>query len=223
MAKPFRVAERVYLVGDSDVSHPYDCCVYLIDGGELLLIDAGAGRSYDRIVSNIESLGFDLARLKTVLATHGHIDHIGALHEFRDRLGAKIVAHELDSDAIEKGHGTAAEVYRVRYVPCPVDVRLQGSESMLEVGDLVVNVVHIPGHTPGSIAAYIDVGGKRVLFGQDIHGPYYIEWGADPAAARQSLLRLMELGADVLCEGHFGIYEPASAVERYIMQYVNSL
>jgi len=84
-------------------------------------------------------------------------------------------------------------------------------------------VIHIPGHTAGSIAAYLDADNRRVLFGQDIHGPYYPEWGADPAQAKLSLQKLIELKADILCEGHFGIYQPAAAIERYIRGYLDSL
>jgi glyoxylase-like metal-dependent hydrolase (beta-lactamase superfamily II) len=94
---------------------------------------------------------------------------------------------------------------------------------MLRYGSYELKVIHIPGHTPGSIAAYIDMDNKRILFGQDVHGPYYAQWGGDPAQAKLSLQKLIELKADILCEGHFGIYQPAAAVERYIQGYIDSL
>ena len=223
MPRPFEVCKDIYLIGDAELSHPYDCCVYLLDAGDLVLIDSGAGKSFDKLVSNIEWLGLDPKRLKAVLVTHAHIDHIGALHRFQKEYGVRIIAHELDAAAIEEGRGTAAEAYGVRYTPCHVDLMLQGSENVLRFGNHELKVIHIPGHTPGSVAAYLDTDNKRVLFGQDIHGPYYPEWGADPAQARLSLQKLLELKADILCEGHFGIYQPAPAVERYIQGYVDSL
>jgi hypothetical protein len=69
----------------------------------------------------------------------------------------------------------------------------------------------------------VDIDKQRVLFGQDIHGPYYPHWGADPMLAKLSLQKLIDLKSDILCEGHFGIYQPAAAVKRYIQQYVDSL
>jgi glyoxylase-like metal-dependent hydrolase (beta-lactamase superfamily II) len=78
-------------------------------------------------------------------------------------------------------------------------------------------------HTPGSVAAYIDIEGKRVLFGQDIHGPYIPEWGADRDLAALSLQKLIDLKADILCEGHFGVYQPADEVRRYIEYYLDTL
>ncbi|MFC2008308.1 MBL fold metallo-hydrolase [Chloroflexota bacterium] len=223
MERPFRVWKDVYMVGSAELSHPYDCCVYLLDAGDLVLIDSGAGKSFDRLTSNMESLSFSPQRLKAIIVTHAHIDHIGALHQFREVFGAQVIAHELDAKVIESSGGAGAEAYGVEYVPCPVDLKLKGSEQSLQFGDYQLRVVHIPGHTPGSIAAYIDSDNERILFGQDIHGPYYPEWGADPAEARQSLQKLIELRADILCEGHFGIYQPAAAVERYIRGYFNSL
>jgi glyoxylase-like metal-dependent hydrolase (beta-lactamase superfamily II) len=223
VSKPFKVCKDVYMVGGSDISHPYDCGVYLLDTGDLVLIDAGAGMSFDKLVSNIEKLGFDPMKLKTILVTHAHIDHIGSLHRFQKEFGVHIIAHELDADAIEGRGGVAAEAYRVSYTPCHVDLRIKGSEETLKLGKYGLKVIHIPGHTPGSIAAYVDIDKQRVLFGQDIHGPYYPEWGADRALAGLSLRKLIELKADILCEGHFGIYQPASEVKRYIQQYVDSL
>jgi glyoxylase-like metal-dependent hydrolase (beta-lactamase superfamily II) len=223
VSKPFKVCKDVYMVGGSDISHPYDCGVYLLDAGDLVLIDAGAGMSFDKLVSNIEKLGFDPMKLKTILVTHAHIDHIGSLHRFQKEFGVRIIAHELDADAIEGRGEVAAEAYRVAYTPCHVDLRIRGAEETLKLGKYELKVIHIPGHTPGSIAAYVDIDKQRVLFGQDIHGPYYPEWGADRALAGLSLQKLVDLNADILCEGHFGIYQPASEVKRYIQQYIDSL
>ena len=224
MTKPFKVWRDVYQVGGADISHPLDCSVYLLDGGEILmLIDAGAGKSFDRLVSNIEKLGLDPKKLNSILVTHAHIDHIGSLHQFQKEYDVQIIAHELDAEVLEKGGEVAAEAYGVRYVPCRVDLKIQGSKKTLQVGKYKVEVIHIPGHTTGSIAVYLDIGDKRVLFGQDIHGPYYPEWGADPSLAKLSLQKLIDLKADILCEGHFGIYQPASEVKSYIQQYVDML
>ncbi len=223
MQKPFKVWKDIYTIGGAELSHPNDCSVYLLDAGDLVLIDAGAGDSFDRLVANIRSLGFDPKRLKTIMVTHAHIDHIGSLHRFQESYGVQVIAHELDASAIERGTGVGAEVYGVEYRPCHVDVKIQSPEASFRFGGCELHTLHIPGHTPGSIAAYVDTDGKRILFGQDTHGPYYREWGADPAKAKQSLQKLIDLKADILCEGHFGIYQPADVVEDYIRGYIDSL
>jgi glyoxylase-like metal-dependent hydrolase (beta-lactamase superfamily II) len=223
MSKPFRVYQDIYIIGSAEISHPYDCCVYLIDVGELILIDSGAGRSFDRLVDNILTLGLAPEKISTVLVTHRHIDHIGSLARFKQKYSAKIIAHELDAKAIETGKGTGAELYGVAYEPCQVDVKLQGAEEKLIYGGREFIALHVPGHTRGSIAIYTDMGGKRVLFGQDIHGPYEAMWGGEPEKAIISLRKLIDLKADILCEGHFGIYQPATEVKDYIEGYLRQL
>jgi len=223
MSKPFRIYQDIYIIGSAEISHPYDCCVYLIDAGELVLIDSGAGQSFNRLVDNIATLGLAPEKISTVLVTHRHIDHIGSLVRFKQNYSAKIVAHELDAKAIETGKGTGAELYRVSYEPCQVDVKLQEEEEKLIFGEHEFIALHIPGHTRGSIAIYTDMGGKRILFGQDIHGPYEAMWGGEPEKAIVSLRKLIDLKADILCEGHFGIYQPATEVKDYIEGYLRQL
>jgi glyoxylase-like metal-dependent hydrolase (beta-lactamase superfamily II) len=196
------VSQDVYIVGGADLSHPYDCSVYLVDGGEeMVLIDTGAGEGFELIVDNIRSLGLRPDKLKGVIATHSHIDHIGALFRFREEYGVEVIAHELDTEAIETGIGSGAEYYGVSYQPC--------------------KVIHIPSHTPGSIAVYLDAG-TRILFGQDVHGPYSLK-GSNTDQAKISLRRLADLDADILCEGHFGVYEPKEEVRRYIEGHLRNL
>jgi glyoxylase-like metal-dependent hydrolase (beta-lactamase superfamily II) len=60
----------------------------------------------------------------------------------------------------------------------------------------------------------------KVLFGQDIHGPFYASFGSDLDAWGTSMRKLLELEADILCEGHFGIIRPASEVRAYIEDYM---
>ena len=223
MTEPVNIFSNIYLIGGPELSYSYDCLIYLIDFGELVIVDSGVGLSSQLIEDNIISLGFDPRNIKTVIATHSHFDHIGSLHFFRDKYHARIVAHELDAASIEQGINTAAEVYNVKYIPCPVDVKIKNEKETLRFEGNDLNIIHIPGHTEGSIALYMDIGGKRVLFGQDIHGPYLPEWGANLIKARKSLQKLIDLKADILCEGHFGVFQPAAEVENFINRYLKKL
>jgi len=224
MARARRIWNGVYIVGGPDVSRPEDCCVYLVEAGEeLVLIDSGAGRSVPILAENIETLGLDPARITYLVATHGHIDHIGGLYRLKELFKMKVVAHELELPAIKEGisHLTADYLYGVKYRPVEVDVVLKGNEERLTVGNREIVCVHTPGHTPGSIAVYVDIDGKRVLFGQDIHGPFNRSWGSDKRQWRDSMNRLLGLRADFLCEGHFGIYSPRDEVDAYISHYLD--
>jgi len=217
------IIKGIYLVGSSDITDPKDCSVYLLDLGELVLIDAGAGMSVDTIIENIEELGLDPRNLSTVILTHCHIDHAGGAHEFKKRFGARIVIHNLDAAAVEKGDKvlTGASWYGVNFAPLAVDVRLVKDEEFLYFGVLKLVCLHTPGHTPGSISVYLDKEDRRVLFGQDIHGPFLAEFGANMLHWQKSMETLLALNADILCEGHFGVYKPASKVREYIERYLD--
>lgn len=224
MRKPYKICERIYIVSGPEITDERDCCVYLVDGGnELALIDSGLGYSCKNILANISKLGLDNSLLKYVIATHGHIDHIGGLHYFQT-MGAKVVCHEMENDAISKGKPelTAEGYYMVRYQPVSIDIAFSGATKDIIIGDLTLHCPHTPGHTPGGISPYVDNNGKRILFGQDIHGPFDPSWGSNMSKWKNSMKMLLSLRADILCEGHFGVYRPAAKVREYIEHYLKN-
>jgi glyoxylase-like metal-dependent hydrolase (beta-lactamase superfamily II) len=221
--KAKEIVKDIYLVGDSDITDSRDCSVYLLNLEELVLIDTGAGSSVDMIVGNIEELGFDPNKISTIILTHCHIDHVGGAYEFQKRFGSRIIMHALDADALERGDNimTAANWYGINFAPLPIDVKINSEEERIHFGEQEVVCLHTPGHSPGSISVYLDRGGKRVLFGQDIHGPFLAEFGANMSHWQASMEKLIALEADVLCEGHFGVFQPNKKVTEYIEQYLD--
>jgi glyoxylase-like metal-dependent hydrolase (beta-lactamase superfamily II) len=222
MSRLKAICDRVYAVGGPGLSAPEDAFVYLVDAeNELVLIDAGVGYGIGRIEDNIRTLGFEPAQIWHIIATHCHIDHIGGLAAWKERYGSKIIAHDLDRAGIEGEDNelTAASMYGVDYRPVKVDELLRSEKEKLSLGDLEFNFLHTPGHTPGSICVYIDTKDGRVLFGQDIHGPFSPAWGSDLSQWRISMKKLLALHADVLCEGHSGVYR-GEKINNYIESYL---
>ncbi|HOV81243.1 MAG TPA: MBL fold metallo-hydrolase [Methanothrix sp.] len=216
------VCSGVYAVGGPGLSSPEDACAYLVDAStSLVLIDAGAGHGINRMEENIRSTGGQPESVWHIIATHCHIDHIGGLFAWKERYGCRIIAHELDRAGIEgeRPDLTAAGMYGVDYRPVKVDMMLSGDGGTVRLGDVDFHFLHTPGHTPGSICIYIDGPDGRILFGQDIHGPFSPAWGSDISKWRASMGRLLELKADVLCEGHAGIFR-GEKVNRYIESYL---
>ncbi len=114
--------------------------------GAQLLIDAAddAPRLLELVAEGGSGLG-------TVVTTHQHWDHVRALAEVVSATGATTVAGADDADAL----------------PVPVDVRVDQGDTV-SFGDVVLQVVHLRGHTPGSIAlAYDDPSGHVHLFTGD--------------------------------------------------------
>ncbi len=219
--KPFEVLKDIFIVGGPDITDSRDGCVYLMNFGELILIDTGAGWSVDKIIGNIKKLGLDPKNLSKIILTHCHIDHIGGVPEIKKRFGSKLYIHKLDAPPLEAGDPilTAASWYQTEFPPTPVDVKFNLPEEILEIGGEKLICLHTPGHTPGSICIYLDKDGKRVLFAQDLHGPLLAEFGSNLEDWDRSTKKLIDLDADILCEGHFGIYKTKKDVRNYILSY----
>ena len=96
--------------------------------GSQVLIDAAA--QADRLLALIGDGGLD-----AIVTTHAHRDHWSALEEVAQATGAITIAHEIDADEIAVATNRKVD---------------EGAE--IEVGDVTLSVIHLVGHTPGSIA-----------------------------------------------------------------------
>ena len=222
--KSFEVFNGIFCVGGPELSHPQDALAYLVMGQESsALIDAGSGKGSIAIWENISSLGQEPQQLTYLVLTHAHVDHIGGAAFIKEKTGCRIVAHQGDQEATESGDPsmTAASWYGVNLPRLEVDVVLKEHIEALPLGPSErLFCLHTPGHTPGSISPYLDRQGKRVLFGQDIHGPFSKAFGSNLSDWNHSMMELLALKADILCEGHFGIYRTRPKVQAYIEQYI---
>lgn len=209
---------KMYRVAGSDITDARDCSVYLLDVGELVMIDIGFGASLDLVASNIREQGFNPEAVSLVILTHCHVDHIGGAGEWRRLFGSRLAMHELDAEIVARGDQrlTAAFCFQRVLRSFTVDMLLSGEEGTLMAGGHKLVWLHTPGHTPGSISVYVDVGDKRILFAQDLAAPLLKEFDCDPVAWRASAEKLLALNADILADGHSGVFQPANRVRRYI-------
>jgi len=112
--------------------------------GDALLVDAA--NEVDRLLEIVPA-----GRLRTVVTTHLHGDHWQALAQLVEATGAQTVAHPLDAGPL----------------PVRPDVLVEDGDSV-PVGDAVLTVIHLRGHTPGSIALrYDDPAGSSHVFTGD--------------------------------------------------------
>ncbi len=114
---------------------PFGTNAYLLtcrQTGESLVVDAPG--EADRIVEALRG-----ATPKYLLLTHGHMDHIGALDELRARFQVSLAAHPADAAALSP----------------PPEIRLSDGDTV-SCGHIAVQVLHTPGHTPGSLSFRAD-------------------------------------------------------------------
>lgn len=222
---PSKVTENICMVGSGELSGFDDCCVYAIrlESGDTCLVDAGTSHA-EAIIRNLQKATFD-GPISHLIITHAHYDHIGAAWQFKEKYdGLEIIAHELDADAIQGVAGTerrtAASWYSATYTPVNVDIIIHSPVEEMTLGGTNVAIYHAPGHTPGSIVATVIDEGKTVLFGQDIHGPFMPEFKSSINDWAKSMEHLIELDADILCEGHFGVIHGKEKVKKFITSYL---
>jgi len=125
---------------------PMDNNAYLLrdtDTGELALIDAA--NDYDTLLALLGG-----QPLATIITTHQHWDHWVALEELQRATGAATVAHPEDAEPL----------------PVPVTHLVRHGDTV-PVGNATLSVIHLRGHTPGSIALRYDNGGEPHLFTGD--------------------------------------------------------
>ena len=220
-----QIIKNVWQVGGAGFTAPDDAAIYLIQFGEkAALIDAGCGNAHEKLVENVSAVVPPEVEIEYLLLTHCHYDHTGGAAAVRRQYGCAIAAHQLDAVYLEKGDSrvTAASWYGTRMEPLQIDYKIGGSKEILKIGKGEITAFHCPGHSPGSLVYTVEIEGKRVLFGQDVHGPLDASLLSNHQEYRSSLSFLLDLNADILCEGHFGVYQGKDEVERFIRSYLSS-
>lgn len=151
---PFRMIGNVYWVGT------YDLSTYLITTPQgHILINSGLAQTVPQIKASVEQLGFRLADVKILTATHGHYDHVAGLAELKRMTGARLLMSEEDTELLESG-GKADFRFgadpSARFEPVKVDQRLKDGDK-IELGRVVLTAHLHPGHTKGATSFTFDV------------------------------------------------------------------
>ena len=163
-----RLVPGIYLLGGLAPS-----AAYVVETPEgLILVDSGLDPDAGLLKAQMDSLGLDWKRVRAILLTHAHGDHVGGAESLRAATGATVYAGEGDASVLRAGKPREAffsSFYMPGHDPHPttVDIALQGGET-ITLGDARVQALAMPGHTPGSLCYLLDRGGLRVLFSGDV-------------------------------------------------------
>ena len=220
-----QITNEIFQVGGGQLTSSEDAAIYLINfAGHAALVDAGCGGAQDRLLTNIKACGVNLNQVEYLLLTHCHYDHTGGVKALKDLFHFQIVAHELEAPFLEKGDNvvTAAKWYGARLQPFQVDYKIQGSQEDITLGGRIIQAIHTPGHSPGSMVYLTESAGMKVLFAQDVHGPLHWDLKSNQEDYRRSLKLLLSLEADILCEGHFGVYRGKKEVADFIRRFLTN-
>lgn len=198
-----KIINGIYLVGRgvwgylNPLTNVGDSNIFLIDGGkESALIDAGADILCLKLIQNIKTVIKDIKKIKKIIITHNHVDHIGGLLFLKRKIKYKLLA----------GKGSYYKNLKIN------SYLKEGSK--VKVGDIVFKVISIPGHTPDSVALITKINDKKIIFTGDtaigdqkkfakgVVGWYDAHWGSNLTKYKKSIRRLLNLNADILIPSH---------------------
>lgn len=189
--------------------------IWCIEGCDAdLVVDFGMG-----LVPLKPVLGLDPEKPVIALATHAHADHVGAFHEFTERLGH---SEEADVFVHMPGEATFAGFFRemeepvealpsagwvaggYTIFPAPL-TRVLEEGDRVELGDFSFETLHLPGHSPGSIGL-LDSERKILVSGDAIYSGQLVDDipGASIPDYLQTMERLSQLDVDMVFGGHNG-------------------
>jgi glyoxylase-like metal-dependent hydrolase (beta-lactamase superfamily II) len=217
---------------------------YLLYGEKCLLVDTGVAETPEGVIlPYLDSVGLHPSDLDFVLNTHADVDHFGGNYAIRDAASrAVLCAHAADVAWIEERSRILQERYGwyadedVDYPPevkdwlrdamgpdVPIDLRLVGGETFRLGPDLEVEVLHLPGHSPGHVGLWEPRSATAIITdaalsagllnmeGRIISPPPYF----DVAAYEGTVTLLRSLSPRLLLTTHYGVMKEQEA-ERFL-------
>jgi len=125
------------------------------------LVDPGG--DVDKILAHVEKLGIKLVK---ILLTHGHLDHAGGAADIHEKLGVPIIGpHKDDKFWLDQIEEHAAQ-YGMAGLRCCTPNKWLEEGQEITVGNQILSVLHVPGHTPGHVVLYNDA--HKVAFVGDV-------------------------------------------------------
>lgn len=202
--KPFPITDNVWYVGNSQVAS------HLIDTGDgLVLLDTGWPSTLYMLLESIRDAGFSPAKIRYLLHSHAHVDHIGGTRRMVRKYGCRTMLGEKDLSLLKERR--ALNLCGYYHCEDVADFEITDPISKNEtfrLGNTEFQFVDAPGHTPGTLGIFFNStwGGKPCRVG--MHG------GAGRNTLESSFIRAYALDPKVR-------EDYADSLQKLMKQHVN--
>ncbi len=175
--------------------------------GEAILVDPGD--EAPRLIEALKEISWDIPlKVKYLLHTHAHLDHIGGTRHVKEAFSESQIALHRADEPLYLGLPLQGTYFGLVYdEPLPIDQFLEDGQ-ILEVGDLRFSILHTPGHSPGSICIQSHTSDAPVLLTGDTLFREEIGrtdlWGGDEPLMLENIhQKILTLPQDTrICPGH---------------------
>jgi glyoxylase-like metal-dependent hydrolase (beta-lactamase superfamily II) len=193
----------------------YDSNVYLLQGDDPIVVDAGTGMFADTTLEEMSKV-VPLRKVGRIVLTHCHYDHMGGAAKVQKATGGRIFLHEAEAGPIMAGDTSLmiSDMFGTR--AANVDLEPLRSGQKLKLGDEELEVVHSPGHSPGSIVLHEPESATAVVGDTVFTDGGVGRWdlpGGDLAELISSVRRLQEMQLRNMYPGH-GPYAEGDAQQH---------
>ncbi|MEM3407211.1 MAG: MBL fold metallo-hydrolase [Nitrososphaerota archaeon] len=179
--------------------------IYIIGKKDLTLIDCGDGSTLDVFREKLKLMNIDFSRIKQVIITHKHFDHIYGLDLILKEANSRIFIHKEDCKNLINKYGKNIEEIE--------------DEDIISTSIFCLKVIHTPGHTNGSICLYEE--NRKILFSGDtiFANGYYGKVNDIESFKKivESIKKLTEIKISFLLPGH------GELVTKNAQRYINFL
>lgn len=188
-----------------------NCNTYFIDGPMRVLIDPGHSNLCGHVERGLDQLGLTMGDVDLVLCTHSHPDHVEAAQQFTDRR-ALFALHEASWQFLNGPGRSLCAVYG--FDPATLNPDFFLKEGTFSTDGLDLEILHTPGHSPGSICLYWP-SEKALITGdlvfEESFGRIDLP-GGNADQLKESIRRVAGLDAEWLLPGHGNVMQGARKI-----------
>ena len=190
-----------------------NCNSFYIGGEVRALIDPGHTRYVPSLLESMKRDSILVTDIRYVLNTHSHPDHFeGSAYFSPDQV--KIAMHAAEIDYF---NGDGGDLYGMFGMTRPkIEVNMILEAGPLVLGGEIFEIIHIPGHSPGSVGVYWPA--RKALFCGDVVFDQSVGRtdfpGGNGNLLKESIRNLAKLDIECLLPGHMGMVDGAKNVQR---------